>query len=244
MTPPPPQLSLVVPVYNEAGNILPLATQTVEVLRALGRPFEILFVNDGSTDATAAEIAAAHARWPECRELPMPQNSGQALALLAGLRAARGEFLLMMDGDGQNDPRDFPALLSLVESGQVDLACGWRVDRHDSALRRIMSRIANVVRGAILADGVHDSGCQLRVMRRDVRDAFFPMELMQSFIPALAVAAGFRVGETPVRHHARQHGDSKYGLGRLWWRPAAAMLGLRWKIWRRQTPQRKNAAAR
>ncbi|MBL9190391.1 MAG: glycosyltransferase [Opitutaceae bacterium] len=231
-----PALSLVIPVFNEAGNILPLAERCVDVLRELGRPFECIFVNDGSTDSTAAEIAAAAARWPEVRELRMEKNSGQALALLAGLRAAQGEFLLMMDGDGQNDPRDYPALLALVESGRVDLACGWRVDRHDSTLRRIMSRIANIVRGAILKDGVHDSGCQLRVMRREVREAFFPMELMQSFIPALAVAAGFRVGETPVRHHARTHGDSKYGLGRLWWRPAAAMLGLRWKIWRGQTP--------
>jgi dolichol-phosphate mannosyltransferase len=237
-----PQLSLVVPVYNEAGNILPLAESAVTVLREMGRPFEIILVNDGSTDSTAAEIAEAHARWPECVELAMPQNSGQAVALLTGLRAARGEYLLMMDGDGQNDPRDYPALLALVESGQVDMACGWRVDRHDSTLRRIMSRIANVVRGAILKDGVHDSGCQLRVMRREVRDAFFPMELMQSFIPALAVAAGFKVGETPVRHHARQHGDSKYGLARLWWRPAAAMMQLRWKIWRGQTPKRKSIA--
>ncbi len=232
MTPPPPQLSLVVPFYNEAGNILPLAESAVAVLRGLGRPFECIFVNDGSTDATAEEIAEAHRRWPECVELRMPRNSGQAAALLAGLRAARGDYLLMMDGDGQNDPRDYPALLARVESGEVDLACGWRVDRHDSTLRRIMSRIANVVRGAILRDGVHDSGCQLRVMRREVRKAFFPMELMQSFIPALAVAAGFKVGELPVRHHARQHGDSKYGFRRLLWRPAVAMLGLRWKLWR------------
>lgn len=241
MTAPAPQLSLVVPVYNEAGNVLPLAAASVEVLRGLGRPFEIIFVNDGSTDGTAAEIAEAHGRWAECRELRMERNSGQALALLAGLRAARGEFLLMMDGDGQNDPRDFPAVLALVESGQCDLACGWRVDRHDSSLRRIMSRVANVVRGAFLGDHMHDSGCQLRAMRREVREAFFPMELMQSFIPALAVAAGFRVGETPVRHHARTHGDSKYGLGRLWWRPAAAMIGLRWKIWRGQTPRKRGS---
>ncbi len=234
-----PQLSLVVPVYNEAGNILPLAESSVIVLRSLGRPFEVILVNDGSTDATGAEIAEAHRRWPEVRELAMSQNSGQAVALLAGLRAAAGEYLLMMDGDGQNDPRDYPQLLALVESGQVDLACGWRVDRHDSTLRRIMSKIANVVRGAFLKDGVHDSGCQLRVMRREVRDAFFPMELMQSFIPALAVAAGFRVGETPVRHHARQHGESKYGFRRLLWRPAAAMIGLKWKIVRGKTPKRK-----
>jgi glycosyltransferase involved in cell wall biosynthesis len=233
----PPQLSLVIPVYNEAGNVLPLVGQSVEVLRRLARPFEIILVNDGSTDGTAAEIAAAHARWPEVTELRLPTNSGQAVALLTGLRAAQGDYLLMMDGDGQNDPRDYPALLALVESGQVDLACGWRVDRHDSTLRRLMSAIANRVRRAVLHDGEHDSGCQLRVMRREVREAFFPMELMQSFIPALAVAAGFRVGEAPVRHHARQHGDSKYGLGRLWWRPAAAMIGLRWKIWRGKTPK-------
>lgn len=238
MTPLTPQLSQVVPVYNEAGNILPLVASSVEVLRGLGRPFEIILVNDGSTDTTAAEIAEAHARWPECVELRMPQNSGQAVALLTGLRAARGEYLLMMDGDGQNDPRDYPKLLALVETGQVDLACGWRVDRHDSTLRRIMSRVANVVRGAVLKDGVHDSGCQLRVMRREVREAFFPMELMQSFIPALAVAAGFRVGEAPVRHHPRTRGASKYGLGRLWWRPAAAMIKLKWKLWRRGKPAR------
>lgn len=240
MTSPSPQLSLVVPVYNEAGNILPLVERSVDVLRGLGRAFEIILVNDGSTDSTAQEIAEAHARWPECVELRMPQNSGQAVALLTGLRAARGEYLLMMDGDGQNDPRDYPALLALVESGKVDLACGWRVDRHDSTLRRVMSRFANVVRGAVLKDGVHDSGCQLRVMRHEVSEAFFPMELMQSFIPALAVAAGFRVGEVPVRHHARTHGDSKYGLGRLWWRPAAAMFWLRWQIWRGKMPKRKS----
>ena len=223
----PPELSLVVPIYNEEGNILPLAESAVEVLRRLGRPFEFIFVNDGSTDNTVAEISEAHVRWPECRELLMLQNSGQAVALLTGLRVARGKYILMMDGDGQNDPRDFPALLAYVESGQVDLACGWRVIRHDSLLRRIMSLIANVVRRAVLRDRVHDAGCQLRVMRREVREAFFPMELMQSFIPARAVAAGFRVGELPVRHHERTQGVAKYGLRRLWWRPAAAMLELR-----------------
>ncbi len=238
-----PQLSLVVPFYNEAGNILPLAERSVDVLRGIGRPFEFILVNDGSTDSTAAEIAQASQRWPECVELQMEKNVGQARALLAGLTAARGDYLLMMDGDGQNDPRDFPILLELVDSGAVDLACGWRVDRHDSTLRRIMSRVANRVRGALLQDGVHDAGCQLRVMRREVRTAFFPMELMQSFIPALAVAAGFRVGEKPVRHHARKYGDSKYGLGRLWWRPAAAMVGLKWKIWRGRTPRRTDTPA-
>jgi dolichol-phosphate mannosyltransferase len=234
-----PQLSLVIPVYNEAGNILPLASASVEVLRALGRPFEVLFVNDGSTDDTAAEIAEAHARWPEVSEQRLAQNSGQAVALLTGLNAARAPILLMMDGDGQNDPRDYPALIALLESGQFDLVCGWRVDRHDSTLRRVMSRVANVVRGAILRDGVHDAGCQLRAMRAEVRTAFFPMELMQSFVPALAVAAGFRVGEVPVRHHARGAGVSKYSFARLALRPALAMVKLRWKISRGQVPRRR-----
>lgn len=238
-----PQLSLVVPVYNESGNILPLVERSVDALRPVGRTFEIILVNDGSTDGTAAEIAAAHSRWPECRELRLERNSGQAVALLTGLNAARGEFLLTMDGDLQNDPRDFPALLEMVESRAVDLACGWRVDRHDSLPRRVMSRVANVIRGRFLGDRLHDSGCQLRVMRREVRAAFFPMELMQSFVPALAVAAGFRVGERPVRHHARERGESKYGFRRLAWRPAVAMVRLKWKIWRGQTPKVPRPAA-
>ena len=221
--------SLVIPFYNEAGNILPLVGACVDVLNTRGREYEIILVDDGSTDATATEIAAARARWPRCGVLTRA-HAGQAAALLAGLKAARGDLLLTLDGDGQNDPLDFPALLDLVESGQLDLACGWRVDRHDSALRRVMSRLANSVRRRFLADGVHDAGCQLRVMRRAVRDALFPFDLMQSFIPAIAVAAGFRVGERPVRHHPRRLGDSKYGFLRLWLSPALAMLRLRTEL--------------
>lgn len=228
-----PQLSLVVPVYNEAGNVAPLVRTAAETLGQLGRSHEIILVNDGSTDGTADEIAALAQEFPACRELRLPQNQGQARALLAGLREAQGDYLLTMDGDGQNDPRDFPALLELVESGRCDLACGWRVDRHDSLLRKVMSRLANGIRRALLQDHVHDAGCQLRVMRAEVRTAFEPMELMQSFVPALAAGAGFRIAERPVRHHAREHGESKYGLGRLWWRPAVAMLALRWRLWRK-----------
>jgi dolichol-phosphate mannosyltransferase len=225
----------VIPVYNEAENIAPVAGDAVEVLRALGRAFEVILVNDVSTDATAEEIARAHARWPECNELRLAKHGGQAVALLTGLKAARAPLIATMDGDGQNDPHDLPALLALVESGKCDFACGWRVDRHDSTLRRVMSRVANLVRRAILRDQVHDAGCQLRVFRREIVAAFQPMELLQSFIPALVVAAGFRVAEKPVRHHARRGGESKYGLHNLWWRPAAAMLALRWRLWRRKS---------
>ena len=223
-------------MYNEVDNAAPMIDAVHAALVDYPFPWELIVVDDGSTDGTGAEIAACAARWPQCRELRMERNSGQALALLAGLRAAAGDLIVTMDGDGQNDPRDIPELLAAVESGTCDLACGWRADRHDSTLRRLMSRVANAVRGRFLGDGVHDSGCQLRVMRKEVVAALYPMELMQSFVPALATAAGFRVGERRVRHHARTRGESKYGFGRLWWRPAVAMIGLRWRMWTGRRP--------
>ena len=203
----PPRYSLVVPFYNEAGNISPLIATAVEVLDTLPHPFEIILVNDGSTDATAAEISACIARWPQCRALHQPRNLGQATALLDGLRSARGEILLAMDGDGQNDPRDFPLLIAPVEAGTLD--------------------VANLVRGRVLGDHLHDSGCQLRAMRREVVACLFPFELLQSFLPAIVVSAGFRLGEFRVRHHPRTRGEAKYGLRQLWLRPTLAMFRLR-----------------
>lgn len=232
-----PSVSAVIPVFNEEGNVLPLVTELADVLAQRGGPFEIIVVNDGSTDGTAAEIARAAEQVPVCRELRMPRQSGQAEALLAGLRATTGDLIVTLDGDRQNDPRDLPALMDLVTSGRVDLACGWRQGRQGSRLRTMMSRLANGVRRRVLRDGVHDSGCQLRAFRREVIAAFEPMELMQSFVPALANAAGFRVGEHPVRDHPRTAGTSKYGFLRLWLRPALAMVKLRWRWWR-QPPKR------
>jgi dolichol-phosphate mannosyltransferase len=225
-----PYLSVVIPVFNEAGNLTPLIARTVEVLAPRGREFEIIVVNDGSTDGTAEEIAAIGRRWPQCRSLPLPRRGGQGPALLAGLRAARGEVLLTMDGDGQNDPCDFPALLELVESGELDVACGWRTSRRDSTLRRVLSRLANAVRRRWLRDGVHDAGCQLRVMRRAVREVLFPMEMLQTFVPAIASAARFRVGERPVAHHPRRLGRTKFPAGRLLWRPIVALVWLKWRL--------------
>jgi dolichol-phosphate mannosyltransferase len=222
-----PRCSLVVPFYQEAGNIVPVLTSARDVVAQLDPQFEAILVDDGSTDATGRELAQIAAADPRCRIITLPENRGQAAALLAGLQQARGELILMMDGDGQNDPRDFPALLALLEQGGVDVACGWRSDRHDSALRRGLSRLANAIRSRVLHDGLHDAGCQLRIFRREVIAALQPSPLMQTFLPAMAVAAGFRVGELPVRHHARVHGDSKYGLRNLWWRPFTEMLRLR-----------------
>lgn len=225
-----PRYSLVVPVFNEAGNILPLIEATVAVLDRFSGGSEIILVDDGSTDGTDGEIAAAIARWPRCRALVHPRNLGQNHALLAGLREARGVIILTMDGDGQNDPRDLPLLFAPVEAGELDLACGWRFDRRDSWLRRRMSRLANAVCRRMLRDNLHDNGCQLRAMRREVAAVLFPFELLQSFIPAIAVANGFKVGEFKVRHHPRLHGRAKYGFRQLWWRPAVAMLRLRRRL--------------
>ena len=224
-----PRYSLVVPVFNESGNIVPLLANAVGFLQSRGAPFEMLVVNDGSSDGTASELAEAKQQWPQLRILDHPKNLGQATALLDGLRAAQGEIILTMDGDGQNDPRDFATLLAPVESNTLDLACGWRVDRHDSFLRKMMSRLGNAVRRAVLGDRLHDSGCQLRAMRRAVIPALFEIDLMQSFLPAIVAAAGFRVGEFPVRHHPRIRGQAHFGLRQLWWRPAATL----WRVRRR-----------
>lgn len=222
-----PRCSLVIPFYQEADNVASVVPAACAVVAGLDPDFEAILVDDGSTDATGFELARIATADPHCRVLTQPENRGQAAALLAGLQQARGSLILTMDGDGQNDPHDFAALLARLEQGGLDLVCGWRADRHDSTLRRMMSRLANTVRRRLLRDGLHDAGCQLRVFRREVIAALRPSPLMQAFLPAMAVSAGFRVGEMPVRHHPRTRGDSKYGLGNLWWRPFIEMLRLR-----------------
>jgi glycosyltransferase involved in cell wall biosynthesis len=222
-----PRCSLVIPFYQEAGCIASVVPAACAEVARIDPGYEAILVDDGSTDGTGRELARITAADPHCRIVTLPENRGQAAALLTGLQQARGEIILTMDGDGQNDPSDFPALLALLEQQKLDVACGWRRERHDSALRRLMSRLANTVRSRVLRDGLHDAGCQLRVFRRAVIATLQPSPLMQSFLPAMAVAAGLRVGELPVRHHPRLQGNSKYHLGNLWWRPFSEMLRLR-----------------
>lgn len=224
---PSPRCSLVIPFYQEAGNVGPVVSGACRVLQQLDPGFEAIFVNDGSTDATGRELAEAVAALPRARVVTLAENRGQAAALALGLCQAQGELIFTMDGDGQNDPADFPALLELLERERLDLVCGRRCDRRDSPLRRAMSWLANAVRRRVLRDCVHDAGCQLRVFRRAVIGALRPSPLMQSFLPAMAAAAGYRVAELPVRHHPRRNGASKYRLGNLWWRPFAEMIRLR-----------------
>jgi hypothetical protein len=140
-------------------------------------------------------------------------------------------LIATLDGDGQNVPADLPDLRAQLEN--CDLVVGWRAQRNDTALRRAMSRVANAVRGRFLGDRLHDSGCALKVMRREVVGSLLPIKSLYSFIPAMAVAAGFRVRELPVRHRERRHGRSSYGLGVMWWRPCMDMLALKWVLTRR-----------
>lgn len=225
-----PRFSLVVPLYQEAGNIFPLIESAVPVLATLPGGYEILLVNDGSTDGTRDEINACVRDDPRIRGIHLERNEGQAAALLRGLRAAKGEIILTMDGDGQNDPRDFPLLVACLDDGTADVACGIRTPRSDSGLRRAMSRLANRVRGFVLKDGVSDAGCQLRAFRREVISVLEPGPLLQSFLPAIAVHAGFRVCERPVRHHPRHAGESKYGLRNLSWTPTVQMIRWWWRL--------------
>jgi len=215
--------SLVIPFYNEEESAPEVIREARSFLQSLPA-HEIILINDGSTDRTGQLLAAEADADPRVKILSFPENRGQAEALRQGLLAARGEILLTMDGDGQNDPQDFSRLLPAVEGGQQDLVCGWRFPRHDSWIRRTMSWLANRIRGRFLGDRLHDSGCQLRVMRKGVLESIFPFELMQSFLPAMVLAAGFRVSEVQVNHRPRLRGEAKYNLRKLWWRPAMAMV--------------------
>jgi len=221
--------SVVVPVFNEAEALAKLAAEIIDVMDSLGGRYECTFVDDGSTDATAELLKELVSRpGSAIRCIRFTSNRGQGAALYTGLCQARGELIITLDGDGQNCPADIPLLIDELERRQVDLICGFRRERHDSALRKVMSRLANAVRSRFLKDTVRDAGCALRVMRRSVLPALLPLKTLYSFLPALVVAGGFRVGEYPVRHRARHGGASSYGLRAFMWRPFIDMLGVKW----------------
>jgi dolichol-phosphate mannosyltransferase len=226
-----PAYSVVIPFYNEEASAGTLLADLEAVVAGIGASFEVLLVDDGSVDTTHDVLSRVAAAWPQCRVFRFAVNQGQAAALYFGMRLARAPVLITLDGDGQNVPADIPRLLARLE--EADLVVGVRVDRHDSAARRAASRIANAVRSRLLHDRVADAGCGLKVLRREVAAEFLPIATLYSFMPALAVAAGFRVVEQPVAHRPRLAGASNYGLRRFLWRPALDMLGVWWFTRRR-----------
>ena len=216
-------VSVVVPLYNEAENVPILQAELTSALGDLD--YEIIFVDDGSSDATVAQIAAG----PRVRVLQFAKNAGQSAAMYAGLHAAHGRVAVLIDGDLQNDPADIPKLLAEIERG-ADLICGYRAVRKDTTVKRLTSRIANTVRSRFTKDGVRDTGCTLKAMRRECVHALVPFKGMHRFIPALIKGAGYTIAEVPVNHRPRKFGLSKYGLGNRAVRATVDMFGVRWLL--------------
>lgn len=220
-------VSVVVPFYNEEDNVAPLFERIGAVFRELPEyAFEALFVNDGSRDRTRAEIDRLAAAHPEVRAVHLAENRGQSAALVAGMRRARGAFILTLDGDLQNDPGDFPRILELLQG--CDCVCGYRARRHDSRVRRVSSRIANAVRQAVLKDGIRDAGCGTKGFRRRCVEHIVPFNGVHRFFAVMMRNAGLTIQECEVTHHPRLHGVSKYGIHNRLWRGIYDLFGVRW----------------
>ena len=208
-------VSVVISVYNEEDNVVPLLEKTVEVMRLLGRPFEVIFVDDGSTDATLAHLLEASAANPELVLVKLRRNFGQTAALQAGFDRARGEIIVTMDGDLQNDPIDIPRLLDRISEG-ADVVSGWRKNRQDTVvLRKFPSWVANRLIRFVTKVPIHDQGCSLKAYRREVVERLDLYSDMHRFVAILTMPTGASIEEIEVKHHARVSGESKYGLSRV-----------------------------
>ena len=221
-----PLVSVIVPLFNEEENVPILQSELGTALK--GVDHEIIFVDDGSADRTVERIELA----PNVRVIRFQKNAGQSAAIYAGLKAAHGATVVLIDGDLQNDPADIPRLLDEIARG-ADLVCGYRAQRRDTRVKRLTSKIANAVRSRYTKDGVRDTGCTLKAMRRECVGALVPFKGMHRFIPALVKGAGYRLVELPVNHRPRRFGQTKYGLGNRAVRATIDMFGVRWLLSRR-----------
>ena len=209
-----PELSIVIPIRNEAPALRELHRELTETLTRWGRSYEILAIDDGSTDASFAILAELQAMDPRLRVIRFRRNFGQTAAFAAGFDHARGRLIVTADGDGQNDPRDIPAMVELIERGH-DIVCGWRKDRKDSFLsRQLPSMIANSLISVVTGVHLHDYGCSLKVFRAEVVKSLRLYGEMHRFLPAIASEQGVSIVEMEVNHRPRQHGRSNYGISR------------------------------
>lgn len=230
-----PSVSIVVPVRNEADNIAPLIE---EITAALGErwAYEIIYVNDGSTDATGDRLAAVMAQRDNLRQLRHAKSGGQSAAVRSGVRAARGMIVATLDGDGQNNPAFLPDLIAAVEKGaNVGLAAGQRVGRKDTGFKKFQSRVANKVRNAILQDGTRDTGCGLKAFRREVFLTMPYFDGLHRFLPALVRREGFDIAYVDVIDRPRHSGVSNYGFFDRLWIGIMDLAGVWWLI-RRKKP--------
>ena len=209
-----PDISVVVPIYNEVESLPHLIDAIASTLNGTELSYELICVDDGSTDGSAALLKETALTSPNLRAVILRRNYGQTAAMAAGFKHARGRTVVTLDGDLQNDPADIPMLLAKLDEG-YDLVSGWRKNRQDAALTRLLpSKIANWLIGQITGVKVHDYGCSLKAYRSELLADMNLYGELHRFLPALAFIEGARITELPVRHHARRHGHSKYGLGR------------------------------
>ncbi|MHB0918875.1 MAG: glycosyltransferase family 2 protein [Thiobacillus sp.] len=221
---------MVVPVKNEQDNVEPLVREIAAALS--GTTFEILYVDDGSTDATQARLLALQAEFPMLRVIRHRVSCGQSRAVTTGVNAARYEWIATLDGDGQNDPADIPALLAELtnpaQPANLELLAGWRARRNDTFLRRLSSKIANGVRSRMLRDNTPDTGCGLKLFARETFLQLPNFDHMHRFLPALVMRNGGAVVSVQVRHRARERGTSKYGVHNRLWVGIVDLFGVAW----------------
>jgi len=209
-------ISMVVPIYNEEESIPRLYTSIRSACERTEQHYEIIFIDDGSRDESFSKLEALHREDPHVKVIRFRKNYGQTAAMAAGFRAARGDIVVSMDGDLQNDPADLPRLLAKIDEG-YDVVCGWRKARKDKLIsRKIPSWIANWIIGKITQVPIHDNGCSLKAYRKKIIKQVSLYSELHRFIPAMASLAGARITEIVVTHHARQFGVSKYGISRAW----------------------------
>jgi dolichol-phosphate mannosyltransferase len=226
MTPTTPDISVVVPAYNEADNLAPLLAELELALAPTGLEYELVLIDDGSDDGTGDLLLAAAARDPRIRPVRLAERSGQSAALAAGFLRVRGRIVVTLDADLQNDPADLPALLKALED--ADVVSGIRQGRQDTWVRLVSSRIANGTRRLVLGDRVTDIGCSFKAYRREALEGLPFFTTMHRFLPALCGFRGARVVEVPVHHRARRHGLSKYGVMNRLGRGLADLFGVLW----------------
>src|SRR5687767_4143642 len=223
-----PDLSVVFPVYNEEENLPILLGEIAAALDPTGWSYEIVAVDDGSRDRSLAVLRELHAKYPNLRVLALEKNSGQTAALDAAWRAARGRLVVSLDADLQNDPADIPKLVRRLEETKTDMVIGVRVNRADTWSRKMQSRIGNGVRNWITGDQITDTGCSLKLVKREAIDRVRLFTGMHRFLPTLVRHAGYRVVEMPVNHRQRRFGTSKYGAMNRAARGLADCFAVRW----------------
>lgn len=221
-----PEISVIVPVYNEEENLPILVPQIVEALKTLDKKFEVVLVDDGSIDTSYDVIKALAGKFTEVRYIRFKRNTGQTAAFDAGFKNALGEIVVTLDSDLQNDPRDIPRLISYVP--EYDVVCGWRADRRDPVIKKISSMIANAFRNFLTGENIHDTGCSLKVYKRHLLAQIKLFRGMHRFLPTLLKMEGAKVIEVKVSHNPRRYGESKYNIKNRLFSGLYDLAAVRW----------------